>query len=175
MNHTNSQRTMIASKRSRPMRASLVLFAAWSLAVAGCGSGFDEFLRQTAASGSRVFVDILLTDLANVVAEIGEQNNELPPDPIDDDIDEPDDTPPPADLEPDAVAGAAIFGANGCGGCHCPDAVGGCALNAPTLIEIDVDMLDASLVGDGPHVGGKFGLSPQDLVDLEAYLAELGS
>jgi|GEM_PF-2356971 len=73
----------------------------------------------------------------------------------------------------DAVAGAALFGGNNCGACHCADASGGCALNAPSLVGLSGGVLDANLRGDDPHAGGKFDLSDQEMADLETYLAGL--
>ena len=144
------------------------------LSVCGCGSDPNELLHQTVDSAGRVLVDNLLTDLANAVAEIDEQN-EAPDssDPIDDGTDDPVIVPPPGDVTADAMAGESVYVSNNCGGCHCADAAGGFALNAPALIELAVEILDASLVGDTPHVGGKSELSAQELADLEAYLASL--
>ena len=176
MSRSNNSASRCRVTQPRLRCALFVLGGAWFLGATGCGTDFNEILRQGASSGGRVLVDILLTDLANIVAEIGEQNDApLPPDPNNDGTDDPDDLPPPpVDLEPDAFEGAAIFAESGCGGCHCPDAAGGCALSAPSLINAPLETLDASVVGDGPHVGGKFGLSQQDLADLEAYLVGLG-
>lgn len=173
MSRSNNSEGRRVVDRPRSRCALFVLCGACFLGATGCGADFNEFLRQSAASGGRVLVDIFLTDLANALAEIGEQND-APPDPVDDDTDDPGDAPPPGDLEPDAVEGEAIFVANNCAACHCADAAGGCALSAPSLINVPVEMLEAILVGDAPHTGGKFGLSQQDLVDLEAYLADLG-
>lgn len=166
-------RTAAASKGPRSL-ISAVMGAGLVLAACGCGSDLNEFLRQAGDSAGRVLVDILLTDLANAVAEIGEWNDAPPtPDPVDDDTDDPADVPPPGDLEPDAIEGEAIFAANNCAACHCADAAGGCALDAPALIGAAIETLDDFLVGDAAHPGGKFGFSAQDLADLEAYLAGL--
>lgn len=170
---TLKTRTAAASKGSRS-RISAVIGASLILAVCGCGSDFNDFWRQTGDSAGRVLVDNLLTDLVNAVADFGEQDDApSTPDPIDDDTDDPGDAPPSGDLEPDAIAGETIFTSNNCSGCHCADATGGCALNAPALIGLAVETLADTLVGDAPHVGGKFGFSAQDLADLEAYLAGL--
>ncbi|MFQ5591003.1 MAG: c-type cytochrome, partial [Phycisphaerae bacterium] len=61
----------------------------------------------------------------------------------------------------------------GCGACHCADAMGGCALDAPALVGVDLDTLTAMVVGEGAHPGGKFNLSDDDVADLQAYLASL--
>ncbi len=170
---TIKTRTAAASKGPRS-RISAVLGVGLVLAACGCGSNLDEFFFQSGDSTGRVLVDILLTDLANAVAEIGEQNDApTTPDPIDDGTDDPVDVTPPGDLEPDAFEGEAIFAANNCAACHCADAAGGCALDAPSLIGKGIERLTDILVGDAAHPGGKFGFSTQDLVDLEAYLAGL--
>lgn len=155
----------------------VVLGAGLVFAACGCGFDLNEFLHQAGDSGGRVLVDVLLTDLANAAAEAREQADAPEaPDPIDDDTDDTGDSgdvPPPGDLELDAEAGESVYTSNNCGGCHCADASGGCALSAPSLIGLAVEILDDSLLGDAPHVGGKFDLSTQDLADLEAYLAGL--
>lgn len=73
----------------------------------------------------------------------------------------------------DPAAGETFFAGAGCGACHCADASGGCALEAPSLINSDVDTLEAYIVGDAAHPGGKQDASAQDLADLAAYLATL--
>lgn len=167
-------RTAAVVHRGPRSRISAMLGVGLVLAACGCGSDLDEFFFQAGDSTGRVLADILLTDLANAVAEMGEQNDApTTPDPIDDGTDDPVDVPPPGDLEPDAIEGEAIFAANNCAACHCADAAGGCALGAPSLIGIAVERLTDILVGDAAHPGGKFGFSAQDLADLEAYLAGL--
>lgn len=73
----------------------------------------------------------------------------------------------------DAGAGETLFTANACGACHCADASGGCALEAPSIQGVSTDLLDSKLRGNDAHTGGKFGLSDQDIADLGAYLASL--
>lgn len=73
----------------------------------------------------------------------------------------------------DAAAGEDVYTANSCGACHCADASGGCALDAPSLHDASAEMLNSRPRGDGEHTGGKFDLSDQDISDLGAYLASL--
>lgn len=70
----------------------------------------------------------------------------------------------------DAASGETIFVGNGCGSCHCADASGGCALDAPALHDVDDETLDDILRGDTPHPGGKHDLTDQDILDLQVYL-----
>lgn len=174
MNRRIIKARTLAARKGTSCITRVVLGVGLVLAACGCGSDLNEFLRQVGDSAGRVLVDVLLTDLANAVAEIGEQvDAPESPDPIDDDTGDPGDVPPPGDVEPDAVEGEAIYAANNCAACHCADAAGGCALDSPALIGVAIEELDEHLVGDVPHAGGKFGFSAQDLADLEAYLASL--
>lgn len=74
----------------------------------------------------------------------------------------------------DPAAGEAFFVANNCGACHCADAIGGCALDAPSLVgEGSTDILDR-LTGVMQHTGGTVeGAAQQDADDLAAWLASL--
>jgi mono/diheme cytochrome c family protein len=76
-------------------------------------------------------------------------------------------------LTGDAATGEMFYTGSACGACHCPDATGGCALDAPPLVGAELATLDDFLVGDSVHAGGKFDLTEQDLADLQAYLASL--
>lgn len=78
-----------------------------------------------------------------------------------------------ATADGDPASGEQIFGASGCGACHCDDASGGCALDAPSLSGVAFDRLDEKLRGETAHTGGKFDLNDQDLMDLQAFLAGL--
>jgi mono/diheme cytochrome c family protein len=73
----------------------------------------------------------------------------------------------------DVAAGEAFFAGSGCGACHCADATGGCLPSAPSLIGVGADSLEANLVGDDPHLGGKVDASVADLADLAAFLGSL--
>ncbi|MCH7840298.1 MAG: hypothetical protein IID38_08705 [Planctomycetes bacterium] len=74
----------------------------------------------------------------------------------------------------DPAVGEAFFVANNCGACHCADAIGGCALDAPSLVgEGSTDILDR-LTGVMQHTGGTVeGAAQQDADDLAAWLASL--
>lgn len=224
-----------------------------ALLVGGCGTNFDEILYQSLAATGRTALDILLTDLANDLADRADGDDAAADDTDGDDgtadgddtdgggdsdggdgtgggLDgaalfaancsachgsdgasgfAPDVTGATADevlaamsltthgsisltvdeltaiamflggdgtadgggsIGGDAAAGETIFTANGCGSCHCADASGGCALEAPDLHGADGDTLDEFLRGDTPHTGGKHDLTDQDLLDLKAYL-----
>lgn len=75
-------------------------------------------------------------------------------------------------LTGDATNGKALYGANGCAACHCADAVGGCAANAPALMGVTTQKLDDHLRGSEVHAGGKFTLTDQEISDLQAFLAD---
>ncbi|NOT02418.1 MAG: hypothetical protein HOP29_17575 [Phycisphaerales bacterium] len=147
--------------------------------LSGCGFDIRDSLFIAAESGLRTAVDVLVSDFYTDLPEYftfpppgGE------PDPSDDAPDDPpDDEPPPNDDPPpaagDPVAGESIFMVNSCGLCHCDDAVGGCLPGAPALVNASTDLIQSNLQGDDPHVGGKLPeLTPQDLADLAAFLAD---
>ena len=69
------------------------------------------------------------------------------------------------------TAGEPIFASLGCAACHCADAIGGCALEAPSLVGVGSATLDELLRGDAAHPGGKFDLDDQGIADLAAFLA----
>ena len=73
----------------------------------------------------------------------------------------------------DAAAGETLFTGNSCAACHCDDATGGCALDAPSLVGISDATLDDVLRGAASHTGGKLEATDQDIADLTAYLASL--
>ncbi|MCH8148885.1 MAG: hypothetical protein IH987_13045 [Planctomycetes bacterium] len=143
---------MIVAKRGFIFRNMPLL----ALLFCGCGTNFDEILSQSLAATGRTALDIFLTDFANAVADRAE-----------DDSDDGDDS------DGDHGTGEAIYVSNGCGGCHCADASGGCALDAPALLDVEVETLDEFLRGDTPHTGGKYDLSDQEILDLQVYLGGL--
>lgn len=143
---------MIAAKRGFIFRTMPLL----AMLVCGCGTNFDEILYQSLAATGRTAFDIFLTDLANAIADRAE-----------DDSDNGDDS------DGDDGTGESIYVSNGCAACHCADASGGCALDAPALLDVDVETLDEFLRGDTPHTGGKYDLTDQDILDLEVYLSGL--
>ena len=71
------------------------------------------------------------------------------------------------------AGGEMLFVENNCGACHCADASGGCALDAPPLAGTTVQTLTDHLTGIEPHTGGRLALSDQEFADLQAYLASL--
>ncbi|MCH8967103.1 MAG: cytochrome c [Planctomycetes bacterium] len=171
-----------------------LIIAAFALGLSGCGTNLNDVLLQSVSAVGRTFLDIALTDLANAVADSLDQQASAPSEQADEtqtdegegdsDEGEPDaDTDPGDDgdqgdaddtggLTPQAASGEAYYAANGCATCHCDDASGGCALDAPVVGE-DIDTLDEWLRGEVPHPGGKFDISDEQLADLQAYLASL--
>lgn len=43
------------------------------------------------------------------------------------------------------------YGSTGCAACHCPDATGGWALEAPTILGAPADELNARLLDPATH------------------------
>lgn len=88
-------------------------------------------------------------------------------------------TPPATDgpLEGDAIRGAQLFAEGdgvgpACQSCHCPDASGGCRLNAPNIQGRSFILIDARIRNpEVSHPGGKFSFTDQDIADIEAFLA----
>lgn len=70
-----------------------------------------------------------------------------------------------------ATNGKTLYADNSCAACHCADASGGCAANAPSLVGVGTQELDDHLVGAEVHPGGKFTLTDQEIADLQAFLA----
>ncbi|MFQ5495702.1 MAG: c-type cytochrome [Phycisphaerae bacterium] len=141
----------------------------------GCGTNFDELLIQAGTAAGRTAVDLLLTDLANSLADLGNQG--APPGDTGGGTPGGGTTPPDGGmldgLVGTAATGASLFVSNGCSGCHCDDATGGCALSAPRIIGEDPAAIDAVLRGSHPHPI-KVDLLDQDIVDLAAFLGSLG-
>lgn len=166
---------MFVSRWTR--RLPLLLVAVCMVGSSGCGTNFDDILYQAGSTTGRTFLDLVLTDLANRLAD--SLNPQDAPDSGDDlDDDDDGDTPPPdgpafGELTGDPDAGEGIFASNNCAACHCADAGGGCALSAPSLMGVAAEKLDDMLRGDAAHPGGKFAFTNQDIVDLEAWLTAL--
>lgn len=155
-----------------------LLVVVFFMSLSGCGSNLDEVFYQTAAATGRTSLDLLLTDLANTLADsLDRAGTTAPGDELDEDNGGGDTTPPVGppleELTGDADAGEGIFASNSCAACHCADAGGGCALDAPSLVGVSTETLDDRLRGDVAHPGGKFNLTNQDITDLQAYLAGL--
>lgn len=162
-----------------PVRLTAV---ALFLGLAGCGTNIEEILFQSATALGRTAFDVMLTEVANDLADALDCDD-MPPDDGDngddgDDTDDGDDGDGGdgngGDDTGGVAAGEAIYADNGCAACHCADAVGGCALDAPSLVSVESDTLTSFLNGDAPHPGGTVDLSDQELADLAAYLASLG-
>ncbi len=159
-------------------RPGWLLVVAYLISLSGCGTNLNDLLYQTASAGGRTFLDLLLTDTANAVADSFDQGRTSDQGSTSDQQDAgggtaPQEGPPLDELTGDPDAGGALFSANNCTACHCPDARGGCALDAPSLPGVATEMLDGRLRGDIPHPGGKFDFANQDIVDLQAFLASL--
>ena len=69
--------------------------------------------------------------------------------------------------------GEVLFADNNCSACHCADAGGGCALNAPPVTNADFELLDRFLRGGESHAGGIFSFDDREIADLAAYLGSL--
>lgn len=145
----------------------------------GCGSDLNQALLLAGESGARTALDVLVSDFYSDLPELFS----LPPGPGEpaggeegDSGAEQDDATPTGGgdgADGDAQNGAATYTANGCSGCHCDDASGGCLSGAPSLQGEDFATIQELLQGDTPHMGGKFDeLTDQDLADLEAFLTE---
>lgn len=165
----------------------ILLAAALLVATSGCGVSIDQLVVQSGAALGRSYLDLLLTDLGNALAERAEQDQDLNGD------DDADDTDGDGggdgdgdgggdgdadggggsldDLTGDPAAGEPLFAS--CGGCHCADASGGCLPGAPALVGVSAETLNEHLRGDAAHPA-KVNLTDQELVDLQAYLASLG-
>lgn len=151
----------------KPTPAYLVLLAAVA-SLSGCGSNASDILTQYAQAAAQTAVDQWLTSLAN-------QINGTPIEPDDDD-------PTPGDGDTgngetdqpvgNPVQGEELYTANNCGGCHCPDASGGCALSAPAIIAASVDNV-ASILDVASGHPFRPELTETDVGDLAAYLATL--
>ncbi len=172
-----------------PCLLTLLLLAMTSVGITGCGNNLDLLLLRSAEATSRTFLDIFLTDLANTIAQQdadaqdnggaddgnGAGNDSNPPDSGGNDgvggggsdgngsLD---------NLVGDPVNGQVIYIDNGCGSCHCDDASGGCALEAPPIVGILIDDLNERTQGSADHPI-KIDITNQDLADLDAYLASL--
>lgn len=143
-----------------------VIASAWLGAVLGCGTNAADLVQQYAEAVVQTAVDQWLTSLANDI-------NGTPV--------EPDDSTPgdgdngnggPDEPGGDPVRGAELYTANGCGGCHCADASGGCGLGAPAIIGASVESITSILDPASGHPTSP-NLTETDVADLAAYLATL--
>lgn len=76
------------------------------------------------------------------------------------------------DLIGEVANGMALYSVN-CASCHCPDASGGCLLDAPSVVSASAELIDEYVRGDASHPA-KREWSDQEVVDVEAYLATFG-
>ena len=75
----------------------------------------------------------------------------------------------------DSVAGEAFFMANGCVGCHAADAMG-VEGSGPDISDTDAATIFDKLSGAVFHVGGtREGVTEQNSLDVEAWIASLAS
>ena len=157
----------ITRRRPRPVAwLALALLAA----LPGCGTTAGDTLFNAASAAGTTAFDLFLTAAVNSLLDIVN----APP---------PSSTTQPSGgsggggggnfggLTGDSANGQSLFMANNCAACHCADASGGCALSAPALVGVSAAQLDDRLRGTISHPGGKFTLTDQEIVDLEAYLA----
>lgn len=169
-------------KRYGPLSMSLLLAAAAG-ELTGCGANFEEELLITGTAGVRSVFDVFITEIVNSLLDSFEEGETGAPDDavndddedgdsIDDGSDDGSDDGGSAD---DAAAsiqrGQTLFTENACFGCHCADASGGCAADAPPNAGADVETVDDITRGERDHPGGKFDFSDQDIDDLVAFLA----
>jgi len=159
----------------------------------GCGSGVQEAIGLAAQSGTRTFVDILLSDLLADLPDLFSFSGDAPDggdgDPDagdgaggadggdgdgsagDGDAGDGDGDGGGTDLAGVAADGETVF-TDQCSACHC----GGTVACEGSLLDVagsDFDSLFDKLIGGGFHGGGAFpDLTDQDLADLEAFLAQ---
>jgi mono/diheme cytochrome c family protein len=164
------------------MRSSMMFTPGWLIGLGlmallpGCGTNVESLLFTSAGAAGRTALDLFITDSVNTLADAIENANQPPPVVAAPEDDGAGDNAGDSGVAgpADAAAGDAFFASNGCGGCHCDDASGGCALDAPALIGMDADTIDRRLSGQDPHPVPPQQLSAQELADLEAYFASLG-
>ena len=145
---------------------------------AGCGVDVQNLLFQSAGAVGRTYFDLMLTDLANELAEADDDNGDADdgePDDGEPDDGEPDDgdggdDAPFDELTGDPAAGELLYAS--CAVCHCADGSGGCLPGTPGVIGASAESLDEYLRGHDTHVPSD--VTNQEIVDMEAYLATLG-
>ena len=169
MTSNRSDRTSYICRVPRAPRRGLWLALMMVAGVSGCGTSAGDAFFNTATAAGTSLLDQLLTAAVNGTLDLL--------------------NPPPADEQPsdgdgngggggnfdgltgDAANGQTLFTANNCASCHCADASGGCALDAPSLVGVGTTQVDDHLRGENPHPGGKFQLTDQEIVDLSEFLA----
>lgn len=164
---------MFKSKSYLTRRGILIVLI--SVAAVGCGNdSFRDLAYNTVTSTGRTLFDLWLTELVNNIAGGGEE-------PVDNENDntggnENDNTSENEntgggfdDLTGDVDNGMTLFSTN-CASCHCPDASGGCLLDAPAIVGASAEDIDEYVRGDATHPA-KREWTDQEVVDVEAYLA----
>lgn len=156
------------------------LFVVVPILLAGCGTNLNEVLLQATTATGQTLVDLWLTDFENRLADSLDPNDVTAgdggstTDQGGGSTDQGDGGDGSTGLTGNPAAGQTLFTANNCATCHCANASGGCALNAPPIAGVAADTLDSRLRGDASHPI-KPELSDQDLADLQAYLASLAA
>ncbi len=166
--------------KSTSLRILLSCLSIGFISVAGCGTNFEDILFQVTSAAGRTAVDAFVTDVANAIAGVedvdGSGDNGANNDSDNDNGSTDDNDAGSGDLDSligDLANGEDLYTVNNCGACHCADGVGGCALDAPSIVGVSTNVADIVLRGSNPHAGGKFNFSDQEIADLVAYLASL--
>ena len=165
---TQSRRKRFINSRCAPLVLGIAAL------VTGCGTDWQQVLIQESTAVGVTLVDRLLTEAANSLLDSLDEVGQ--PEPADDE-------PPVTDgdgggaVDLDTLTGVeaqgeSLFAGQGCMGCHCADATGGCVGEAPSVVGVAAETLDAVLRGSATHPV-KPSLTDQDIVDLEAFLASL--
>ena len=171
------------------LRRTWLLALPLMISLTGCGTNVEELLRQSASALGRTYLDLLLTDLANDLADAQDRDDDVPDDGNGDGDGDGDGNGGNGgdggngnggdngggsfdDLTGDPAAGEPLYAS--CTGCHCADASGDCLPGLPGLVGVSAETLDEYLRGDTAHPVKQAELTDQEIVDLEAYLASLG-
>jgi len=155
-----------------------IMVGAVAAMIGACGTNLQNLLLQSGAAAGRTYLDQLLTDLANALADARDAEDADGDDGgADNDNTGDNDNANTNDngggeIVGDPAAGGIAYESNGCAACHCPDAVGGCALSAPGLAGVTAGRIDDVLRGDAFHPI-KVDVSDQQVADLAAYFESL--
>ena len=168
----------------RRPRTAACLVVTLAIGLSGCGTNLEEILFQASAAAGRTVLDSLLTEFLNDLATGTGDGGQPPPQDGMNGAGNGDGSDPSGgdgmagdvngagDLTGNPLTGETVYADNGCAGCHCADAAGGCALSAPDVTGTAVQAVDDSLRGDAVHPT-KPDLSDGEVADLAAYLASL--
>ena len=136
------------------------------LGMSGCGTNLADVLYQTAAAAGRTYVDLLITDVANDLADAIEDEVTGDDDTADgDDADGDDDGDDGGDDADDggAADGATLY-ANNCAACHGADGASGFA---PDVTGLTADELAAGLES-ASH--GSISLTDEEVAAIAEFL-----